>query len=259
MDASTVGDTAVTVAVHATRRQELAILDSIYEHSDELGFKPFYNKANDFEYDSRREFSERIIEANRGKIAAFAHDRGEGNTNLQQVEAVHSAIHVNDYLVSESDPLVIIDGNEQKAVPFVEALSGLRTELPTVAHCLKSEYYYPNALLADLTASYLAHAIERGEYNYSDPILQVPFAKQARDDDWGKAFSGMFQNNLDYTPAELPTHRGDTVRERVCCWYEGAVFPDQGAEPPFSDSLNPVVRALEDDGYEELAEILSQL
>ncbi|MFC6993181.1 hypothetical protein ACFQH3_19265 [Haladaptatus sp. GCM10025707] len=259
LDASTVGGTTVTVAVHSTREQEPEILSSIYEHGADIGFKPFYDKANNYEHTELQGFCENLIHANRAHLEAFAHSRArDKNTNLQQVEAVHSAIHVNDLLVLGLTPLVIIDGNEQKAKPFLEALSGLTDDHPTTAHGQKSEFYYPNALLADLTANYLAHTLEQ-QYDYMNPVFPVVHAKQARSDEWGQAFNGMYQNSVEYTPAQLPGHRGDSVRQRICCWYKGAVFADQGSQPPISDSLNPVVRTLERDGFDNLGSILRGL
>lgn len=260
MDASSVGNTTVTVAVSTTRGREPAILNSIYEHGDEIDFKPFYHKANDFEYGSRREFSQALIRDQREHMAAFAHvQEHDANADTQQVEAVHSAIHVDDFLTEEREPLVIVDGNEQQATPFVRALSGLRSETPTVAHCLQSEYYYPTALLADLASNHLAHSIENDQYDSGNPLLPAPRAKSTRSDEWGKSFSAMYRNGREYTPPEIHSLRGESVRERICCWYEGAVALDGGADRPLSNSLNPAVQALRRDGFDELAEIFAGL
>lgn len=261
MDASTVGDTTVTVAVSATRDQEPAILNSIYDHSAAQGldFKPFYHKANNFKYQEKRRFVEAVIEDNWEYLAAFVHSREhDGNADTQQVEAVHSAIHVDDLLTDEPESLVIVDGNEQQATPFVRGLRALRSDVPTVGHCLQSEYYYPTALLADLASNYLAHRIDRGAFDPTESLLPVPHAKQARKE-WGQVFHAMYQGSSDYTPPEIRNLRGETVRERIYCWYTGAVALDSGAERPMSDSLNPVVQALQRDGYEELAATLAEL
>lgn len=260
MDASTVGTTTVTVAVSTSREREPAVLESIYEHGQDLNFKPFYHKANDFEYHTRRDFSEGVIQDQHQHMAAFAHQQAaDGNADTQQVEAVHSAIHVNDLLADDTDPLIIVDGNEQQAAPFVQALSGLRSELPAVGHCLQSEYYYPTALLADLASNHLAHSIENGQYDLSNSLLPAPRAKLSRGEDWGRAFAAMYQNGTEYTPADLQSMRGEGVRERICCWYEGAVALDSGVDRPMSDSLNPVVQALQREGFTELAATLAEL
>lgn len=261
MDASTVGETTVTVAVSATREAEPTILAEFYNHGRQIDFKPFYEKANNFEHEDQRQFCEDVIRTQASRLVAFAHRRGQdGNANTQQIEAVHSAIHVDRLLTArDDDPLVIVDGNEQKATPFVKALSGLRTDLPPVAHCLQSEIYYPTALLADIASNYLANSFERGHFDQEDPLLPAPRAKVDRATEWGQAFSAMYRNGIEYTPPELHSMRGESVRERICCWYEGAVASDGSAERPLSDSLNPVVRALRRDGFDELADTLSQL
>jgi hypothetical protein len=179
--------------------------------------------------------------------------------NTEQVEIVHSAIHVDDLLSQTGEPLVIVDGDEQRATPFVRALSALRSDLPTVGHCLQSEYCYPTALLADLTSNYLAHSIDRGEFDNSDPILPAPNAKRVRSVEWGQVFSSMYREGVDYTPPALQNLRGDTVRERICCWYEGAVAMDGGASRPLSDSLNPVIQALRRTGHDDVAATLEEL
>lgn len=263
MDASTVNQTTVTVAVHAPREREPAILNGIYEHGSSLDFKPFYHKANDFEYTDRQAFTEALIEDYHPHLAAFAHhQRYDSNEDTQQIEALHSAIHVNDRLDTASEqPVIIVDGNEQQARPFVRALSGLRDELPEIAHCQRSEYYYPTALLADLVSNYLAHRLDRGDLTTAanDLALDVPRAKQDRSPEWGQAVSTLYQDGITYVPAALPPRRADSVREHVLCWYQGAVAPNSGVDRPMSDSLTPVVNALERNGYEELAEILRAL
>lgn len=263
MDASTVGETTVTVAVHAPREREIAILNRIYEYGTDLEFKPFYHKAHDFEYTDRQEFTEALIEEFHPHLAAFAHhQRRDSNEDTQQVEALHSAIHVHDRLMaSDEPPIVIVDGNEQQARPFVRALSGLRDELPDVAHCQQSESYYPTALLADLVSNYLAHRLDDGDPSAAvdDLVLDAPRAKSHRGAEWGQSVSALYQDRVEYEPAPLPLLRGDSVRERVNCWYQGAVAQDSGVDRPFSESLTAVINALERDGYEELAEILREL
>ena len=49
-----VGTTTATIAVRATHTEELAILDGFYEYGEAIGFKLFYNKANDLNRDDNR-------------------------------------------------------------------------------------------------------------------------------------------------------------------------------------------------------------
>ena len=263
MDASTVGDTTVTVAVHAPREREPDILTTIYEHGDAIGFKPFYDKANDYEYPVRREFTEGVLRNASARIVAFSHRHlRDGNQDTQQVEAVHSAIHVHDLLEEVTElPVVIVDGNEQQAEPFVKALSGLREDRVPVAHCLQSEYYYPTALLADLTSNYLAHRAEElgATLLGDDLIVPAPRAKQVRGDDWGVAINATYEHAIDYSPLSLPGLQGETVRERINCWFQGVVATDSGVDRPMSDSLTRVAGALRRHGHSDLATVLEDL
>jgi len=263
LDASTVGDTTVTVAVHASREIEPAILTLVYEHGAEIGFKPFYDKANDYEYPLRRAFTEAVLRETPARVTAFTHQHsGDGNSDTQQVEAVHSAITVHDLLTETSEPpVIIIDGNQQQAEPFVKALSGLRSKRLPVTHCQQSELYYPTALLADLTSNYLAHRIE--ESTTTTPaenlIVSAPRAKETRSDDWGVAINATYDRTVDYSPLSLPGLRGETVRERINCWYQGAVATDSAVDRPISDSLRQVVSTLQRHEHDELAAILEEL
>ena len=119
--------------------------------------------------------------------------------------------------------MVLLDGNEQKGIPFVKALTALRSEAAATAHCLRAETYYPTALLADLTATYLARKIDSGEYDYDDPLLRAPLASQIREE-WGKASSGLYERDHDGCPGVLALLEKvlvDTAKSR-----EPRDFPD---------------------------------
>jgi len=258
LDSSKVGGTVVTVAVATTREEEIDILDSFYENDEGLGLKPFYHKTNDFGYDDMEGFCGRVIEDNEDFVAAFVHDIGEdGNTNAHQIEAVHPALHVHETVSGSggNEPLVIVDGGANKAEPFFKAISGLRDDIPTIAHCLQSEYYYPNALLADVSAGYLAYTIEKGEQGVVAPSR----AKSEYSDKWGKAFSSLHDSRVVYSPPDAEGTRGDTVKERIRCRYHGSLALDPGSEKPMSDSLTPVVNSLRKNGYERVANIFDEL
>jgi hypothetical protein len=263
MDASTVGATTVTTGVCAAREHEPTILDAMYEHGSDIEFKPFYHKANDFDISVRRDLTEAVLAECSDHVTAFAHQQQYGrNEDTEQIEAVHSALLVHDLLNDLAvSPVVIVDGNEQQAQPFVDALSGLRDDHPVIAHCQRSELYYPTALLADLTSNYLAHRLENTTLSSppSDHPVRAPVAKHARKDDWGRAMSAIYQDQTDYSPPALPALRGDTVQERITCWHQGAVAPDSSADRPLSGSVRRVVVALERAGYEDLADTLQEL
>lgn len=246
--------------MYSARSEELDILDSFYEHSDELDFRPFLHKGNDIDQKENGSFFESIIGANRQYLTAFSHIHS-GTANTHQVEAVHSALLVRDFLDEADDtdpPLVLLDGNEQKGIPFVKALTALGSGVPATAHCLRAETYYPTALLADLTATYLARKIDSGEYDYGEPLLRTPLASQTSED-WGKAYSGLYERDFEYVPAELRARRGDSVRERIRCWYDGAVALDDGASRPATDSIQPIAQRMQDMGYDRIATVFSEL
>jgi hypothetical protein len=92
-----------------------------------------------------------------------------------------------------------------------------------------------------------------------DLPVRAPLAKHTRGRDWGHVMSAMYQRTPEYSPPTLPAQRGETVRERINCWHQGAVATDAGVDRPLSDSVRPVVTALERGGYEDLAAILREL
>lgn len=275
IDASTVGSTTVTVATYATRRQELEILDSIYEHGGHKGVRPFIEKAADYDWSdsSIRQMFADILDANGRHLRAVSHNsRVHGNSDTQQIEAVHSAILVDEMLregISNEvlgqdvdappEPLIIVDGGEQSLQPFLDALSGLRPKSSAVTHCVKAELYYPSALLADFTANHLAHAIEEGTYSYADPILPAPVAKETKRTAWSNGIEGIKQRRGRLEPVDVKQQRGETASERVCCWYEGVLAPGRSAERPATDSINRVARHVTEQGYERLATRIRKL
>lgn len=257
LDASTVDGVTVTVGVQTTRQDELEILETIYQYAAENGFKPFYDKANSLTREDDRAFIKGLINASRDHLIGYSHFH-DGNAQTQQVEAVHGAIIVGDIYASGEKPLVLIDGGEQKAKPFLRAYSGLQPSLPPTAHCIKAELYYPAALLADLTANFMAARIARETYDYSDPLLRTPPAKQTRSAEWGPAYSAFYNNEISYDPVGLPHYRGETVRERIRCWFDGAVAPET-ASTPETDSISPIINYARENGYDTVATVLSGL
>lgn len=271
LDASTVGETTVTVAAYTTRRQELSILDSLYRHGNYVGLQPFINKATDcdFSNDARFERLERIIRTNSRFLRAVSHNTHvNGNTDTHQIEAIHSSILVDDLLRTRDsrpsrsdipDPVTIVDGGEQALEPLLYALEGIRDEEVPVTNCVKAELYYPTVLLADLTANYLAHTIHEGTYDYETPLLSAPVAKSVYPNCWNSSIEGLKRRRGTFTPVTLEQRRGETARERVCCWYDGAVTPGRGAERPLTDSVKRVVQCVTEEGYERVATNISKL
>lgn len=236
---------------------ELSILDSLYGNGDDIDFKPFYHKASDFEHEEYQQFFESVIEDADEYLFALRHQH-EDTRDTEQVEAVHSALLAHDLSVVERDTLVLLDGGRPKGEAFVRAYEGVSDERPAVVHCQRAEGYYPTALLADLAANYLAHRFARGVFAGETLPVSAPFGKRMHSR-WGAAYNGLYESDREYEPESLPARRGERVRERVRCWYDGSVATHRSADRPSTDSINPAIHAIRDAGYERIATNLSEL
>lgn len=254
LDASTVGSVTVTVAVPATRDEEWEVLDSIYSASEDIDFRPFLDKANDLQYDANVEFFESVSRDAPVELLATTH-LGQDGSDPERVEAVQSAILVSK--LADSETLVIVDGGKRKASAFTKAIDGIAPRVPPTTHCVRAEQYFPTALLADICASHLAHQIRRA----SDCATVTPVAPETKGEyeaTWGKAYSSLFDGQTEYERTPVSSKRGRSVSERVRCWYEGHVAVSDG-EYPMTDSLTPVVRFAEQNGFEQLADQLAEM
>lgn len=275
LDASTIEGITVTVAVRATRDEEVNILDSLLRHADTInssevfgsgsdrtvvgGFSPFATKARDLDHSEDARFFEGVIAENKRHISGFQHNH-RGNAETAQVEAVHSAILVDDTLANcRETPLVLVDGASDKGMHLIKALDGLAAQSPPIVNCFQAEFYYPHALLADLTANYLAWQINEGSFDYSDPLIRAFPAKQSRGEDWGKAFNSLKKSSKTYSIEPIRQRRADSKAERVRCWYDGAVTPDHGANKVSTDSVHSIVQYLRELGYKRVASELENL
>lgn len=254
LDASTVGSITVTVAVPATRDEEWEVLDSLYSTSEQVDFKPFLDKANDLQYDANVEFFESTSRNAPVEILATTHF-GRDGSDPQRVEAVQSALLVSE--LAEQDGLVLVDGGRSKAAAFTRAIEGIVSTVPATTHCVRAEQYFPTALLADLCASYLAHTITHPR-DCSAVTPVAPESKREYEDRWGKAYSALYENRTSYERTAVSTRRGRSVSERIRCWYDGHVATGAG-EPPMTDSLAPIVRYAEKNGFPRLAEQFSEI
>lgn len=258
VDGSRAGNTYVTVAVGATRAEEVAVLDSFYQYGAGVPFKPFYQDTTADLYRHHRRYFERLLRANADRMTAFVHEWGpRERRDSNAVEAVHSALLVHT-LVSDPDAtLVVVDGNEQQATPLVGALGALRDDPPRLTHCQQAEHYYPTALLADAASGYLARSLQAGRHDpavarvrVSDPAGGHPA--------WGRAHAGRYDDAA-YERAGVPAMRGRTVRERLTCWHRGAVAPDGDAPRPDGDAVAELASYADAAGYRDLAKVLSEL
>lgn len=253
IDASTIGGVTVTVAVSATRTDELAILDTIYASADGYDFFPFRDKSHDIPHDESVEFFETVIDSNSERVAATVH-LGDDGSNPERIEAVQSAILVSE--IDSSGSLVILDGNEDKAERFGRAIDGVVSERPPIATCVQSELYYPTALLADLCASHLAYQIDQPQHCTAvNP--PTPITKERFNHCWGKCYNAMINSSDSIRIEPIEQRRAETVRKRMNCWFNG--YMGGGDPSPFESSVQPIVRYARDLGYNELAARLSEI
>lgn len=254
LDASTVGSVTVTVAVPATRDEEWEVLDTIYSKSTQMDFKPFLDKANDLQYDANVGFFESITHNAPIEPLATTHF-GRDGSDPERVEAVQSAILVSE--LAEVDTLVLVDGGRSKAAAFTRAIAGITSTVPSTTHCVRAEQYFPTALLADIYASHLAHTITCSQ-DCSMVTPVAPESKNEYDDQWGKAYSALYENQTAYKRTPVSTRCGRTVSERIRCWFDGHVAAG-ASEPPMTDSLVPIVRFAKKNGFQRLADQFSEI
>lgn len=260
VDASTRANTTVTVAVQLPNRtKEFELLDelsAVARRENVSQFKLFSSKAQDIGVRNDAEFFARVIERCEERLSGYHHTYN-GSETPHEIEAVHTALLVDDVLTPCEDSVVIIDGGTQKARPAVNALRGIRDALPSVTHCYKSETYYPHSLLADFAASYLSYLINTDEYDYSDPVLRVPDARRT-EDRWGEAFSAMKRNTTEYRVPNLTGLRGNSPRQRVQCWYHGGMARENSNPPP-TDAIAPIIRLADEHGLDSAKAELERL
>lgn len=260
------GQTTVTTAVRTTRDAEPAVLDSLYRLGYDYPFEPFATTSVD--YQAHREFCERVVRANRVRIAAVSHSgtyegeqaraaRGSRIRNVEQIKVVQAAMVLDDVLARPAEALVLVNGNEARAEGVAEALAALRDERVAVAPCVQSRRYYPAALLASVAASHLAHRIEHGDRG--DEWLRVGPDAASRPE-WGRIFA---YRNGDPDPVELhhlPNVGADPPRGRVACWFRGGGVRDlETASDPDPAFFEEAVAHLEERGYGQVAKVLAEL
>ena len=253
IDASTIGDITITVAVGADRSDELDILDSIYTAAEGYSFYPFRNKSHDLTYQNSIELFETVIQNNRAHLNATAH-LGRDGSDPERIEAVQSAVLAEQ--VGFENKLVILDGDENKADRFGRAITGISDRCPPVATCIQSELYYPTSLLADLCASHLAYEIDHPRH-CSEVTPTAPVTKEEFNHLWGPAYNEMVSSSTRVYTESIEQRRAETVPTRMSCWFEGVMG---GGEPvQFESSVRPIVEHARREGYEELAAKLSEV
>lgn len=257
IDASTVGGITVTVAVRASRTEELEVLDSIYSAAEGYDFYPFRDKSHDLEYRASHEFFEAIIEDNRHRLHPTVH-LGEDGSDPERVEAVQSAVLVSR--LGFGDSLVILDGDTDKAERFGRAVRGLEDSRPAIATCIQSELYYPTALLADICANHFANQINDAHHSW-DLTPTTPVTKERPKNDLticgGSAYHAMINSSDSVSTVPIEQRHAETVRGRMQCWYHG--YMGGGESFQFGQSVRAIVLEAQRQGYDELADRLSDV
>lgn len=253
IDASTIGDITITVAVSADRSDELAILDNIYAAAEGYPFFPFRDKSHDLTYEDCTGFFETVAQENSQYLKATAH-LGRDGSDPERIEAVQSAVLAEQ--VGIEDALVILDGNEDKAERFGRAMMGISGSCPPMATCIQSELYYPTSLLADLSASHLAYEIDHPRH-CSEVTPTAPVTKEEFNHLWGPGYNEIVNSSTPVYTEPIEQRRAETVPTRMNCWFEGVMG---GGEPvQFESSVRPIVQHARREGYEELATRLSEV
>lgn len=253
IDASTIDGITVTTAVLSERDDELPVLDSIYEAAEGHEFRPFQDKSHRLDYEDSIGFFETVTDQNKDRVIATSH-LGQDGSNPERVEAVQSAVLVNELAVD--DTLVILDGAADKADRFGRAYYGISEDVPPVVTCIQSEYYYPASLLADVSANHLARQIDHPRH-CSAVEPEAPQTKEDFNDRWGSAYNSLFSNSNPVEVEPITQRRAESVASRVNCWYRGWMG---GGEPDeFNRSLRPVAEYARRQGYDELASRLLEI
>lgn len=263
LDASTIGDVTTAVGVFATRHDEVEILESILRLARErdVEFVPFKSKSNYYDKRTNREFFERVIESNEHRISSCHFRHHSATKNQHYVEAVLCAILIGDIVSEVEQPLfIIVDGDENKVEDLATAYAGIGTaSRPPLSNCYQAELYYPHALLADLTAGYLAEQLDSREYDYADPLLRSPAADRVRSDAWGRSFNCLrTKRQPTYHRAEIGSLYGETERERARIWYSGLMGRRPEDSSP-SVTLDYLTTDLRNEGYTLVADRLMEL
>lgn len=262
VDASTIGSVTVATAVFATRTGEITVLDSVVDgaRSADVRFVPFKSKSHHFDKDQNSDFFEYVINENERRTRSVYFQHRTSSQNQHYVEAVLTAILAQSILQTVKRPaFVLVDGDRQKADDFARAFAGIGGTPPTTANCYQAELYYPHALLADLSAGYLANQLQTGNYDYVDPVLRTSPADRKRSAAWGKAFDYLqTKPDPNYRRLGAESAYAETEKGRAKVWFEGRMgeSPEDGSP---TVSITTVIRYLENRGHEAVANRLRGL
>lgn len=261
IDASTRGNVTVASAVHSTRDSEVDILQTLIDEFDDINvdFIPFQTKSKHIDKDTHESTYRGIIRRNEEHLSLLHFPHHSAKQNQHYTEAVLAAI-LSEEIVARvhNEPLIIIDGDQNLVNTFGKAYYEIAGELPSVTNCVQSERYYPQSLLADLSAGFASYRIENELYDYDEPIIRAKAVDATFPEKWGRAFDFLQRNpglNVDRVPVK--TGYSDTVEGRAELWYAGGM--GRSFDNESSIELRTVISRIEQMGYPDVAQALSEL
>lgn len=243
------------MAVETKRAEELQILDSLYECGHNLPFSPF-GSENYVACKWHPEFFEELISENARFLRAarldIPNDRSPDEMRLQTVQ---EALLVDQCYEFLDNPLVIVNGGEERATSLYRALQSRLDENPPVEHCIRAEIYYPTARLANLVAKYLAYRAANETLPEHYRGITVDPIREKADREWNETDRARAKRDDEYTPSGVTVvGRRDVEYERLYCWFVGAVSHPAGSST-IGVELEDVVRWATSNDYERLASV----
>lgn len=261
LDASTHGNVTVASAVYSTRECEIEILQHIIDEfrDIEVDFIPFKTKSKRVAKDEHEDTYRRIIQNNTSRISLLQFRHQSAEQNQHYTEAVLTAILSAKIVANVDDEaLIIVDGDQHLLKRFGNAYYEIAGELPLVTNCIRSEWYYPQSLLADLSAGFIAYRIENGLYDYDEPVIRARRADRKFSEEWGRAFDFLQRNpDVDVDTVPVRTGRSDTPEGRAELWYLGGMGRTAASETQVH--ISTVISRMEELGYTAVAEALSEV
>lgn len=249
----------VTVGISITRDQEALLLENLYQTLHTHGYDPFRTKSRDLDLPPEKVID--VLNGCGGEVGVYYHTDG---VNLGYAEPTHSAMLLQELEAPPQDTVAIVDGADGHAKKLYRAADGMGLSPPAVAHCPRSELYYPHLLLADLAAGVIADKLVDDDTAFHGAIPDNPVqvledtTPSSYQGDWNKGYESVARKSGRHPEPPFVQRRANSVRERVACWFHGH-FGTTAGPAPDSDSVTPVVSRLQHLECREVAEWLSSV
>lgn len=232
----------VTVGVLLNRAQEATLLDDLHQMIYDDGYRPFRTKSRDLSLPPEK-VKQLLLRCN-GEVGICVH---QDDVKLPFAEAAHSAILLDELSVTTDETIAIVDGDQSRADQLDQTAGAIDVVPPSITNCAQSELYYPHLLLADLVAGVVAETLTEDPTAFPsaspDGPVETTLETTPREGRWGRGYSAAARGEGEVRRAKFEQRYGDSVRERVSCWFHG-VFGKKHAPPPESDGVRPVVGRL---------------